>query len=156
MSKYRAYTEESREEILKALTNNSSSKQAWSFSRQKRFAPKNAACPYISYGKSDSLFSNKRTGFGSSRRKVFTEVSEGPSSWVYTPSDVVRKNANSFGPGRFVIPNLRRKWSQATTSSESLWKTQGLANMKVFPRTKKRPSIACDPKLPTTATVPIL
>lgn len=72
MSKYRAFTEESREEILKSLTNNSSSKQAWSFSRQKRFATSNAPCPYVSYGQAHSTFSNKKAGFGSSRRKVFT------------------------------------------------------------------------------------
>ena len=102
MSKYRMFTEESRDEILKSLTNNSSSKQAWSFSRQKRFVTMNAPCPYVSYNNAASVFSNKKAGFGSSRRRVFTEETNAPSPWVYNPSDIVRHKATTFGPGRNV------------------------------------------------------
>ena len=105
MSKYRMFTEESRDQIIKSLTNKSSSKQAWSFSRQKRFVANNAQCPFISYGNTSSTLSNKKAGFGTSTRRVFTEMSDAPSAWIYSPADIARPHANSFGPGRKVHNN---------------------------------------------------
>lgn len=72
MSKLRAFTEESRDEIVKAMTNHSTSKQAWSFSKTKRFAMQAPNCPYVCYNTNQSTISNRKTGFGSSRRRVFT------------------------------------------------------------------------------------
>lgn len=74
MSKFRTFTQQSRADILKSLTNQSTSKQAWSFSKQKRFIAPAPNCPYVSYA-NNSTITNRKTYFGSSRRKVFTEVS---------------------------------------------------------------------------------
>lgn len=100
MSKFRTFTEESREEILRSLTNQSTSKQAWTFSRQKRFVMPPPNCPYVAYNTNPSTISNRKTSFGSSRRKVFTEVSEGPCSWVYEPKEKFNKTTVSFAQGR--------------------------------------------------------
>lgn len=102
MSKYRAFTEESRDDILKSLTNNSSSKQAWSFSKQKRFPRKNPNCPYVSYMNETSTLSQRKPAFGNSRRKVFTEVSDAPASWIYNPNQPKKDSSKTIAAGRSV------------------------------------------------------
>lgn len=132
MSKLRAFTEQSRDEIIKAITNQSTSKQAWSFSKTKRFAMPTPNCPYVCYNTNQSTISNRKTGFGSSRRRVFTQVNEGPSPWVYQPSDVHRTTTISFAGGRNVsiLVNLgNSSWqlhiSIANKSTRSLNKNPG-------------------------------
>lgn len=63
-------------------------------------APPN--CPYVAYNMNNSTISNRKTSFGSSRRKVFTEVTEGPCSWVYHPGNKGKTSAISFSAGRQV------------------------------------------------------
>jgi hypothetical protein len=60
-------------------------------------------CPNISYNSKLSTCTNRQTSFGSLQRKVFTEVTAGPSSWVYNPNDRNRTKTVSFGYGREVI-----------------------------------------------------
>ena len=102
MSKYRVFTEESREQILQSLTNQSTSKQAWTFSRQNRFSRLHSNCPYVSYVADTSTLSNRKTSFGKSTRKVFTETSEGPTSWVYNPKKPSNQTYVAVGAGRSV------------------------------------------------------
>ncbi len=102
MSKFRVFTQESRDQILKSLTNQSTSKQAWSFSKQKRFVAPPYNCPYVAYA-NPSTISNRKTIFGSSRRKVFTEVSEAPCSWAYRSSPKNDTPSISLGAGRSVF-----------------------------------------------------
>jgi hypothetical protein len=119
MSKCRQETEETREEVLRANTNQSTSKQAWSFSKQKRFivTPSNCACFF--YSTKMSTLSDRKTSFGSLRRRVFTEGSEAPSSWVYTPHINRRPMTVSFAKGRDVTPSLFRKSSPTPTSKKT-------------------------------------
>jgi len=50
-----------------------------------------------------STISNRKTIFGSSRRKVFTEVSEAPCSWAYRSSPKNDTPSISLGAGRSVF-----------------------------------------------------
>ena len=73
-----------REEITKANTNNSTSKMLWSFSKAKRFIVEKTECPQISY-LHGFVIPSKTSIFGRSKRNIFTEVSENPTSWNYDP-----------------------------------------------------------------------
>lgn len=92
MSKGAPFAEESREQIVKSAVNASPSKNLWSFSKEKRFAENKPECPYVSYLNNSSTISQRKTGFGSSKRRVFSEVSEVPSSWAYNPGEEKPKN----------------------------------------------------------------
>lgn len=51
MPELKLMTEETRQEILKSAVNTSTSKQAFSFSKQKRFITQSANCPYVFYSR---------------------------------------------------------------------------------------------------------
>jgi hypothetical protein len=85
MSKGAAYAAESRLDIAKSSINNSTSKTFWSFSKDKRFQQNKPVCPYVYYQNNLSTLSNRKTGFGSSKRRVFSEASESATSWLYNP-----------------------------------------------------------------------
>lgn len=87
MSKGSPFVEESREEVVRSTVNTSTSKNLWSFSKEKRFAENKAQCPYVSYLNNPSTISQRKTGFGWGKRRVFSEVSDVPSSWAYHPSE---------------------------------------------------------------------
>jgi hypothetical protein len=100
MSKGSPFAEESREQIVKSTVNASTSKNLWSFSKEKRFQDNKPECPYVSYLNNSSTISQRKTGFGSSKRRVFSEVSEAPSSWLYTPSKEKATNVPLVGMSR--------------------------------------------------------
>lgn len=75
MSKGAPYAAESRIDIVKSAINNSTSKTLYSFSKDKRFHPNKSVCPYVFYQSNLSTLSNRKTSFGTSNRKVFSEVS---------------------------------------------------------------------------------
>lgn len=85
MSKGAPYAAESRIDIVKSSINNSTSKTLWSFSKDKRFQQDKSVCPYVFYQNNLSTLSNRKANFGSSKRRVFSEVSEAPTSWLYNP-----------------------------------------------------------------------
>ena len=66
------YAEETREEITKSNLNQSTAKILWTFSKRKRFIENKPVCPIASYKYDLSTNSNRKAGFGSSKRKVFT------------------------------------------------------------------------------------
>ena len=102
MSKGSPFVEESREEVVRSTINNSTSKNLWSFSKDKRFADNKAACPYVSYLNNSSTISQRKTGFGWGKRRVFSEVSDVPSSWTYHPADGKARNIPVFALSREV------------------------------------------------------
>lgn len=87
MSKGSPFAEESRAEIVKSTINSSTSKNLWSFSKERRFSENKSVCPYVSYLNNGSTISHRKTGFGWGKRRVFSEVSDAPSSWAYHPDE---------------------------------------------------------------------
>jgi len=100
MSKGAPYAAESRVDIVKSSINNLTSKTLWSFSKDKRFQQNKPVCPYVFYQNNLSTLSNRKTGFGSSKRRVFSEVSEAPTSWVYNPGQLKPESSTVFGLSR--------------------------------------------------------
>lgn len=72
MSKGAPYAVESRFDIVKSNVNNSTSKTMWSFSKDKRFPQNKPVCPFVSYQNNLSTLSDRKTGFGTSKRRVFS------------------------------------------------------------------------------------
>jgi hypothetical protein len=100
MSKGSPFAEESREEIVRSTINGSTSKNLWSFSKDKRFPENKSTCPYVSYLNDSSTISSRKNGFGCGKRRVFSEVSEVPSSWAYHPSEEKPSNTPIFALSR--------------------------------------------------------
>lgn len=50
-----------------------------------------------------STLSNRKNAFGNSRRKVFTEVSVAPTSWIYNPNVPAKHSSKTMGAGRSVM-----------------------------------------------------
>jgi hypothetical protein len=97
--------------------NQSTAKTLWTFSKKKRFPEAKPVCPYVSYAYDLSTISKRKAGFGSSKRKVFTEVNEGASSWNYNPAKPEGyRPETSFGISRDVPLPSRRPASQEHTS----------------------------------------
>ena len=104
MYKGMPYAYETREEITKSAINKSTAKTLWSFPKKERFERSQSVCPYVSYNYNLSTISKRKTGFGSSKRKVFTEASEAPASWNYNPAKPEGyRHLNSFGNSRDVV-----------------------------------------------------
>lgn len=111
------YAEDSREDVTRSNLNRSTAKTLWSFPKKKRFPDPKPVCPYPAYPYELSTISKRKAGFGSSKRRVFTEVNEGASSWNYNPSRPEGyRPETSFGISREVLPFLCRLASQALTS----------------------------------------
>lgn len=72
MSKSSPFAMESRQDIVKSAINSSTSKSMWSFSKDKRFPMDRPVCPYVSYQTNLSTISQRKTGFGTSKRRVFS------------------------------------------------------------------------------------
>jgi hypothetical protein len=102
------FVEESREEITRSNINQSTSKNLWSFSKEKRFSEKKPNCPYVCYETGVSTISNRKTQFGNSQRKVFTEISDAPCSWNYNPLKKDTRPSSTFGEARDVLFHLFR------------------------------------------------
>ena len=102
MSKLVPYAQESREQITKSAINQSTSKTLWSFAKNRRFSAPKPACPYVSYIHNLSTISNRKAGFGTSKRRVFTEVSESPSSDAYNPQKQQLLTTPIFAESRHV------------------------------------------------------
>lgn len=100
MSKGAPFAAESRFDIVKSAINNSTSKTLYSFSKDKRFQPNKSVCPYVSYQNNLSTLSHRKTGFGTSKRRVFSEVSEVPTSWIYNPGQQKPLSSTVFGLAR--------------------------------------------------------
>ena len=103
MSKSSPFAVESRDQITKNAINKSTSKVLWSFSKDRRFSMNKPPCPYVSYLNNLSTINNRKTVFGSAKRRVFTEVSDVPSSDTYTPSKEKQGNIPIFALSREVI-----------------------------------------------------
>lgn len=86
MSKLSPFAEETREQVTRCNINQSTAKTLWSFSKEKRFEERKPVCPYVSYQTDLSTLTKRKTQFGSSVRRVFTECSDAPSSWAYHQS----------------------------------------------------------------------
>lgn len=103
MSKGMPYADETREEITKSAINKSTAKTLWSFPKKERFDRSKSVCPYVSYDYDLSTISKRKTGFGSSKRKAFTEASEAPAPWNYNPAKPEGyRPLTSFGNSREV------------------------------------------------------
>jgi hypothetical protein len=72
MSLEKGYSVETREAVVKSMVNSSTSKQLWSFSKNRRFKPIKSECPHAFYQTKTSTISNKKVRFTSSVRRVFT------------------------------------------------------------------------------------
>jgi hypothetical protein len=111
------YAEDSREDVSRSNLNRSTAKTLWSFPKKKRFPDPKPVCPYSAYPYELSTISKRKTGFGSSQRRVFTEVNEGASSWNYNPARPEGyRPETSFGISREVLPSPHRLASQVPTS----------------------------------------
>jgi hypothetical protein len=72
MSKGAPFAIETRSDIVKSAINNSTAKSMWSFSKKQRFPQDKSVCPYVSYQTDLSTISHRKTGFGTSKRRVFS------------------------------------------------------------------------------------
>ena len=102
MSKLSPFAEESREQVARATFNQSTAKQLWTFSKEKRFPQKRPICPEVSYLSNASSLRPPQMQFGTSHRRVFTEMTEGPCSWVYQPKQIPTEKKVVFGDSREV------------------------------------------------------
>ena len=117
MSKKVPYAVDNREKISRSNVNQSTAKTLWTFSKGKRFPEPKSVCPYVSYPYDLSTISKRKTGFGSSKRRVFTEVNEGASPWNYTPArPEAFRPETSFGISREVPISSFRHVSQGHIS----------------------------------------
>lgn len=93
-------TEESREEVVRSNLNYSRSKQLWSFSKRQRFQDVKTECPNAFYQKHVSTISNKKVSFASSKRRVFTQVTDSPLVGTYNIEGSPDRRAPLFGASR--------------------------------------------------------
>lgn len=112
----RAFTEESREEVVKSMVNWSVSKQMWSFPKKKRFLAKKPECPQSAYQHNLSTITHKCITFATSTRDLFNDTRHNPSPANYQQPAATPKQVPLFAQSREVLPPLPRPSSSTPTS----------------------------------------
>jgi hypothetical protein len=153
MSKCTPFAQESREQITKSAINQSTSKTLWSFSKDRRFSERKPVCPYVSYLNNLSTINPRKTGFGSAKRRVFSEVTEVPSSWAYHPQKERVPQIPLFGDSRDVPLQLFSTALPVPTSTLIPKTCRDPGGTLQATKNDLKPT-PCDPRRPTTAIVP--
>lgn len=99
----RAYTEETRDQIIRNPLNDSTSKASFSFSKSQRFKTEKNICPHVAYDINLSTNKKRKTSFGLGKRTNFileNQFTPAPLTYSIEFVQAKQKQGFSFGANR--------------------------------------------------------